>query len=150
MNISGIIEVIKDTQVISETFKKREFVINTGGDYPELIQLEMIQDKCANLDNNQLGQLVDVSFKLKGRKWTNPQGVDKYFNTLQAWMVKVSEQNQPAPQPVTTSYTAPQQGQTVNQSAVVQAAPIQAGDVPVAGGVAQDDVPFNSLGNFDQ
>lgn len=147
MNISGIIEVIKETQVISETFKKREFVINTGGDYPELIQLEMIKDKCANLDNNQPGQLVDVSFNLKGRKWTNPQGVDKYFNTCQAWMVKVSQQNQPAPQP---QYQTPPVGQSVNQSAPVQAAPIQAGDVPVAGGVAQDDVPFNSLGNFDQ
>ena len=134
MNISGIIEVIKETQVISETFKKREFVINTGGDYPELIQLEMIQDKCANLDNNRVGQLVDVSFNLKGRKWTNPQGVDKYFNTCQAWMVKVSEQNQPQAAP---QYQQPQQGQMVNQSAPVQAAPIQAGDVPQG-----DDVPF--------
>ena len=92
--VTGTIEVIKETQVISETFKKREFVINTGGDYPELIQLEMIQDKCANLDNNQVGQLVDVAFNLKGRKWVNPQGEAKYFNTLQAWMIKVSEENQ--------------------------------------------------------
>ncbi len=137
MNISGIIEVIKETQVISETFKKREFVINTGGDYPELIQLEMIQDKCANLDNNQVGQLVDVSFNLKGRKWTNPQGVDKYFLTAQAWMVKVSEQSQPAPAP---QYQAPQQGQAINQSAPVQAAPIQAGDVPQSNEV--DQIPF--------
>ena len=126
MDISGTIEVIKDTQVISEKFSKREFVINTGGDYPEVIQLEMIQDKCANLDNNQVGQLVDVSFNLKGRKWTNPQGEAKYFNTLQAWMVKVSEENQPQAAP---QYQAPPQGQVVNQAAPIQGS-VEASDIP--------------------
>jgi hypothetical protein len=57
------------------------------------------------------------------------------------------QQNQPTPQP---QYQAPPVGQPVNQSAPVQAAPIQAGDVPAAGGVAQDDIPFAALGNFDQ
>jgi len=127
MDISGTIEVIKDTQVISEKFSKREFVINTGGDYPELIQLEMIQDKCANLDNNQVGQLVDVAFNLKGRKWVNPQGEAKYFNTLQAWMIKVSEENQPQAAP---QYQAPPVGQVANQA------------TPIQGSVIEDDVPF--------
>jgi len=126
MDISGTIEVIKDTQVISEKFSKREFVINTGGDYPEVIQLEMIQDKCANLDNNQVGQLVDVAFNLKGRKWVNPQGEAKYFNTLQAWMVKVSEESQPQAAP---QYQAPPTGQVVNQAAPVQGS-VEASDIP--------------------
>ena len=126
MDISGTIEVIKDTQVISEKFSKREFVINTGGDYPEVIQLEMIQDKCANLDNNQVGQLVDVAFNLKGRKWVNPQGEAKYFNTLQAWMVKVSEESQPQAAP---QYQAPPTGGAVNQAAPIQGS-VEASDIP--------------------
>jgi len=28
-----------------------------------------------------------VSFNLKGRKWTDPKGEVKYFNSLQAWKV---------------------------------------------------------------
>jgi len=125
MDLSGTIEVIKETQVISEKFRKREFVINTGGDYPELIQLEMVQDKCPNLDNNQVGQVVDVSFNLKGRAWTNPQGDVKYFLTAQAWMVKVAE----GAAPVAPAYQQP--------APVQQQAPIAG----IAGSVEQGDVP---------
>ena len=33
----------------------------------------------------EFGDEVEISFNLKGRKWTDPQGSIKYFNTLQAW-----------------------------------------------------------------
>ena len=45
----------------------------------------MIQDKCEQLDAFNVGQELNISFNLKGRKWTDPQGNVKYFNTLQAW-----------------------------------------------------------------
>ncbi|MTI20642.1 DUF3127 domain-containing protein [Fulvivirga sp. RKSG066] len=87
MNVKGKITEIYDTQNISNTFKKREFVLEYAENpqYPEYLKFEMIQDKCALLDGLNVGDTVDVYFNLKGRKWTDPKGVDKYFNSLQAW-----------------------------------------------------------------
>jgi len=40
---------------------------------------------------------VEVHFNLKGRKWTDPKGEDKYFNSLQAWRIdKVQSQPEPS------------------------------------------------------
>jgi hypothetical protein len=31
---------------------------------------------------------IEVSFNLRGREWTSPQGEVKYFNTLEAWRIE--------------------------------------------------------------
>lgn len=92
MEFTGTIHKIFDEVHISATFKKRDVVLETSetkGDttYTELVSFQFIQDKCDLLNNYKVGDSVEVGFNLKGRKWTSPQGEDKYFNTLQAWMI---------------------------------------------------------------
>lgn len=86
----GTVELIRDTQVISDKFKKREFVINTGGEYAQVLLFQLVQDKVTEIDNYKVGDAITVSYNLKGRKWTNKEGVDKYFNTLEAWRVQTN------------------------------------------------------------
>lgn len=90
MNIAGKIIEIYDIQQISDSFKKREFVVEytENPSYPEFIKFELIQDRCALLDAYNTGDEVTVNFNLKGRKWTDPQGQTKYFNSLQAWRIE--------------------------------------------------------------
>lgn len=89
MNIKGKILELKDTVQVKETFRKREFVVeySENPQYAEFIKFELIQDKCDLLDDLKIGQDVDVYFNLRGRKWTDPQGEVKYFNSLQAWRI---------------------------------------------------------------
>ncbi len=89
MNITAKLIVKEETQTIGDSFRKREFVLEYAENptYPELIKFEFIQDKCELLDAYNVGQNVTVDYNLKGRKWTDPKGVDKYFNTLQAWRI---------------------------------------------------------------
>ena len=96
MEIKGTIKKISETVQISERFRKREFVVEyaSNPDYPQPLQFEMVQDRCELLDSFQEGQLVEISFDLRGREWTNPQGEVKYFNSLQAWKL-VGEQSSP-------------------------------------------------------
>lgn len=103
MNITGKIIEIFDTQKINETFKKREFVIEFAENpqYPEFIKFETIQNNCDQLDQLNVGQQVNVQFNLKGRKWTDPQGSTKYFNSLQAW--KIDAQGSSTMPPATSS-----------------------------------------------
>ena len=85
--IQGKITEIKDEQIITPSFKKREFVITTNEQYPQDVLLEFTQDKCDELNKANIGQEVKVDFNLRGRKWVNPDGESKYCNTLQAWRI---------------------------------------------------------------
>jgi hypothetical protein len=89
MEIKAKLLEIFESQQVTDTFKKREFVVEyvENPQYPEFLKFELIQDKCELLDEFSKGQKIEVHFNLKGRKWTDPKGVIKYFNTLQAWKI---------------------------------------------------------------
>ena len=93
MEIKGTIKKISNTIQISDRFRKREFVVeySNNPEYPQVIQFEMVQDRCELLDTFKDGQEVEIHFDLRGREWKNPQGEIKYFNTLQAWKIISSE-----------------------------------------------------------
>jgi hypothetical protein len=44
---------------------------------------------------------------LKGRKWTDPQGNIKYFNSLQAWRIQAAGNEAASPAPSAQKSTAP-------------------------------------------
>lgn len=95
--LTGTVKVLKDTVQVTDTFSKREFVINdASGMYPQDILFQAVQDRCALLDGFQVGEQVEVSFNIRGREWTSPQGEVKYFNTLDAWRVEKAGQTMPA------------------------------------------------------
>ena len=98
MNLEGVIKKIFEEQVITASFKKREFVVTTQEQYPQDILMELTQDKTGLLNQFKEGDLVSVDINVRGREWINPEGVAKYFNTLQAWSIwKKEEGTQGAP-----------------------------------------------------
>ena len=95
--LTGVLKVVKDTIQVSDKFSKREFVLTDASTmYPQDISFQLTQDKCSMLDNFMEGQELEVSFNLRGREWTSPQGEVKYFNSLDAFRV---ESNQPMSKP---------------------------------------------------
>ena len=81
-----------DTQQVTDTFKKREFVVEmVDGAYTQLVKFQMVQNNCEKLEGFNEGDDVKVTFNLRGREWTSPQGEVKYFSTLDAW--KIDAQN---------------------------------------------------------
>lgn len=87
---NGTVLVIGETQQVSEKFSKRELVLmDDDSMYPQQIMFQFAQDKCSMLDGISEGEQVEVSFNLRGREWVNPEGVSKYFNTLDAWRIEV-------------------------------------------------------------
>lgn len=89
MEVTGKIKSIGQTQSVgSSNFQKRELVLTTSEQYPQVILIEFVQDKCLILDKYKVGQEVTVGINLKGREWTNPQGEVKYFNSIQGWKIE--------------------------------------------------------------
>lgn len=87
--LTGTVKVINDTVQISDKFAKREFVVtDTSSMYPQDVLFQLTQDKCGLIDNIKVSETVEVSFNLRGREWTNPQGEVKYFNSLEAWRIE--------------------------------------------------------------
>ncbi|TAF45652.1 MAG: DUF3127 domain-containing protein [Sphingobacteriales bacterium] len=89
MEIKGKIHEVSDIINVTESFRKRELVIEYAENpqYPEFVKFEAIQDKCVLLDNLQLGAEVEVSFNLKGRPYTDKAGKKSYFNSLHVWRI---------------------------------------------------------------
>ncbi len=89
--------MINPTVQVSDRFSKREFVVSdTSSQYPQDILFQSTQDKCSLLDQFQVSDQIEVSFNLRGREWTSPQGEIKYFNTLEAWRIEKVGQGMPA------------------------------------------------------
>ena len=101
MEVLGKIKLLGDVQVIgAKGFQKRELVVTTDEQYPQMIMIEFVQDKCDLLNNYKVGQDVKVSINLRGREWINPQGVAKYFNQIQGWRIESGTAQAKATPPV--------------------------------------------------
>jgi hypothetical protein len=87
IKISGQIIHIGQLEVMSEKFKKREFVIQTEGKFPQEIQVQVTQDRCDLLNNLKHGDIIDASINIRGRSWTSKEGVKKWFNSIEAWSI---------------------------------------------------------------
>ena len=83
------IHTIKKTEQKSEKFKVRNFVIfdDSNSQYPQFIEFQATQDRCMILDNFRAGDMVTVSFNLKGRLWTSKEGEEKCFNSIESWKI---------------------------------------------------------------
>ncbi|KIX20876.1 hypothetical protein SY27_12650 [Flavobacterium sp. 316] len=105
MEIIGKIKVLNETQTIGDSgFRKREVVVTTQEQYPQHILVEFTQDKCELLNGFNLEQKVKININLRGREWVNPEGIIKYFNSIQGWRIERLESQQP-----TTTFTEQEQ-----------------------------------------
>ena len=100
--VQGQIHSIGETTEYGNNgFTKREFVIRVTGEgenpaYPNYLALELIKDKCALMDQFQVGSDITAHFNLSGRLWSQPGKAERCFNSLQAW--RIEGQSQAAPQ----------------------------------------------------
>ena len=88
MEVQGIIKAIKETKTFGASgFRKRELNITTNDQYPQILNIEFVQDKCDLLDKFKVGQNVEIGVNLRGNEWINPQGETVVFNSIQGWKI---------------------------------------------------------------
>ena len=128
--IEGKLHKVYDTEQKSETFRTREFVIETmQGSYAQYIKFQLTQDRCDIIDPYKTDQQIKVYFDLRGRQWQ-----DKYFTNLQAWRIEAVGETQAAPMPGQREITHSANGGSSNSGSAL--------DNPEGGANDFDDLPF--------
>jgi len=86
MEIRGKVHEIGAVQNVTDTFKKRDLIVAYAENpqFVEYIRFEATQDRVNIFDNLSVGEEIEISFNLRGRPWTNKEGVTTYFNSLVA------------------------------------------------------------------
>jgi hypothetical protein len=135
--LTGKLKKIDPIVQVSEKFSKREFVItDESSQYPQDILFQSVQDKCSLLDACNVGDVVQVSFNLRGREWTSPTNEVKYFNTLDAWKIEGGQTQTTAP--ASASASASQ----ANNTNAPAAAPVAQPQNTMVSSTDDDDLPF--------
>jgi len=90
MEITGKIKKIDETKTFGASgFRKREMVVTTNEQYPQMLMVEFVQDNCDKLDSHNVGDDVKIGINLRGREWINPEGKAVYFNSIQGWRIEM-------------------------------------------------------------
>jgi hypothetical protein len=90
--VRGIVNVVEETKTYGQKgFQKRLVVLEQNDErFTNLIPLEFLRDNCAAADDLNVGDDVEVSYKLSGRKWQrDPSSEVKYFLSAEAISFKI-------------------------------------------------------------
>src|SRR6185437_2073428 len=92
LEVTGKLLVKYDSQQVNDRFRKREFVIElaeeiNGNVYTNYAKMQLVQNKCDIIDRFNEGDMVKVSFNIKGNKWEK-DGKVNFITNLDAWRIE--------------------------------------------------------------
>ena len=91
MELTGTLEAKYDVKEFASGFKKREFVINTGGDYPQTVKVEAHKKNIEKLEGISVGDQITCAININGRLYEG-----NYYNNIVAWKIDLGAAK-PAP-----------------------------------------------------
>ena len=90
--IRGVVSVVEETKTYGQKgFRKRLVVLEQdNGRFTNHIPVEFMRDNCELADDLKIGDDVEISYQLSGRKWQRDANSEvKYFLTAEALSFKV-------------------------------------------------------------
>ncbi len=100
--VTGVVEVIEETKTWGQKgFRSRLVVLKQdGGRFTNYIPLKFIQDGCDTVDELKVGQTIEATYRLSGRKWQrDEQSEVKYFLDAEAMSFRVMDGEGGGPSP---------------------------------------------------
>jgi hypothetical protein len=91
LKVTGQVFKVSDKIVKSEKFTFRNLWLTHGDKYPQTIEIQFVNDKCALLDSVTPGDKVTIGINLDGRIWNGQDG-QKVFNTIKGWSIEMAGQ----------------------------------------------------------
>jgi hypothetical protein len=91
LKVTGQVFKVSEKIVKSEKFTFRNLWLTHGDKYPQTIEIQFVNDKCALLDSVTPGDKVTIGINLDGRIWNGQDG-QKVFNTIKGWSIEMAGQ----------------------------------------------------------
>lgn len=85
--LRGFVHVIEETKTFGQKgFRKRLVVLEQdNGRFANYIPVEFVQDACDQVNDLKIGDEIEVTYRLSGRKWQrDPTAEVKYFLSCEA------------------------------------------------------------------
>ena len=92
MELSGKLEAKFETKEFASGFRKKEFVLNTGGDYPQTIKMEVVKDNIEKLEALPVGAELTCKIDIRGRLYEG-----NYYNNILVWRFDVGSATEDKP-----------------------------------------------------
>jgi len=93
--LTGILHKKYEEVEITDTFKKREFVIaleSESKNWPSYTKFSLTNSYCSKIDAIEEGKTITVTFNVTGREWLNKETNEiSYFNDLSAYRIIENE-----------------------------------------------------------
>ena len=91
--VKGTIHLIEETKTYGQKgFRKRLVVLEQvkGGGFTNYVPVEFLKDACDSVDELHLGDEIEVSYRLGGRRWHRDESSEpKYFLSAEAMSFRV-------------------------------------------------------------
>ena len=86
--LTGVLHAIFPEQIVSDKFRKQEFVLKTEGDkYPSFPKFQAVNERIDLLQSFTPGDELTVSFDIQGKEYV--KGTETlYFTSLNAWKLE--------------------------------------------------------------
>jgi hypothetical protein len=108
--VRGTVHLIEQTKTYGQKgFRKRLVVLEQDtGRFTNYIPLEFIQDGCDSVDGLNVGDQVEITYRLSGRKWQRDANSEvKFFLNAEALKFRLLDQSAgdaPPPSPEEAPY----------------------------------------------
>lgn len=90
--VRGVVHVIEPTKTFGKNgFRKRLVVLEQDkGKFTNYVPVEFVHEGCDSVDDMSVGDDVEVTYRLSGRKWQRDENSEvKYFLNAEALEFKV-------------------------------------------------------------
>jgi len=80
--VRGIVHLVEETKTFGQKgFRKRLVVLEQSkGTFTNFIPVEFVKDGCDAVDDLAVGDEIEVTYRLSGRRWQRDEGSEaKYF-----------------------------------------------------------------------
>ena len=91
--VTGVVHLIEETKTYGKKgFRKRLMVLEQDkGSFTNYIPIEFVRDSCDSVDELNVGDEVEVKYRLSGRRWQrDEQSEVKYFLSAEAMSFRIT------------------------------------------------------------
>ncbi|WP_164104318.1 DUF3127 domain-containing protein [Candidatus Laterigemmans baculatus] len=100
--VRGVVHMIEETKTYgAKGFRKRLVVLEQDkGSFVNYVPIEFTRDDCDSVDSLNVGDEIDVTYRLNGRKWQRDAASEvKYFLSAEAMRFQLVGGSGGAPSP---------------------------------------------------